>query len=84
MLSRDGGEGDCSFVSLELHHHGVEVPCDAPNVGQPWRLEDDVAVVADVEEEGVNLECLCVNAEWYVAYAKNCSYETRDSPVAHS
>ena len=51
MSATDGGEGDRMFVSLERYHHGVEVPCHAPDVGQPRCPEDDVDVVADVDED---------------------------------
>ena len=42
--ARNGGEGDCALVLLELHHHGSEIPRDAPDVGQTWCPKGDVGV----------------------------------------
>ena len=49
MSARDGGEGDRALNLLELHHHGSEIPRDAPNVGQTWRPEGDVSVGGEHE-----------------------------------
>jgi len=83
-VGKDDGEGDCALVPLELHHPKSEIPRVALDVGQPWRPEDDVGVVVDVEDEGIGLERLCINAEWYVSYAKIFSYEARGLLATHS
>jgi hypothetical protein len=47
------------MVVVQLHGGEVLV-----KVCQPRSAQDGVNVVADVEEERVTLEGLCVNAEW--------------------
>ena len=50
------------LIPLELHHHGVEVPCDTPDIGHPWCPQDDVDVVVDVEEDG-GVEALLLDVD---------------------
>jgi hypothetical protein len=69
-------------VAVELH--GGEDPCQASKASQPWCAQHNVDVVADVEEEGVDLGRLCIHVEWYVACTKNCSCEQHGLPALHS
>lgn len=51
-----GGEVDKVTIAEILELHVVEVPIEAFEVRQPRFAQDDVDVIADVEEEGVNVE----------------------------
>jgi len=50
------GEGDGVAIVEVLEVHGGEVTCQVAKAGQPWCVKDDVDVIADVEEVGVDVE----------------------------
>ena len=55
-----GGEVDGVTIVEILELHVVEVPIEAFEARQPRFAQDDVDVIADVEEEGVNVEDFCI------------------------
>ena len=58
----DADEDDRLIVPPELHLQRYEILEGVAHVLQPWRYQDDVDVIVDGEEEGINLERLAVDA----------------------
>ena len=59
------GEGDGVAVVDVLELHGGKVLGQAAEAYQPRCAEDDIDVIADVEELGIDVEDVGVNAKWY-------------------
>ena len=63
MSSLHGGEGEQEPVADVLELHGGEVPSQLAKASQPRCAEDDVDVVANVLEVGVDVEHVGVDTE---------------------